>query len=29
MMTGLAGARIGFAPHTFFSKTTAFSKPAA
>jgi hypothetical protein len=29
MTTGLAGARFGFAPHTFFSKATAFSNSAA
>jgi hypothetical protein len=29
MTTGLVGARFGFAPHSFFSKPTAFSKPAA
>jgi hypothetical protein len=29
MTTGLAGTRFGIAPHSLFSKTTAFSKTIA
>jgi hypothetical protein len=29
MTTGMAGARFGFSPHSFFFKLTAFSKPTA